>query len=225
MLGGDVHRRRERVVRRLAHVDVVVRMDGAFLALRADAEAQPLIGQVGDHFVGVRVGRGAGAGLVDVDREMCVVLAGGDFFARGDDRLGAVSRRACRAPGWPARRRPSNSRTRGSPRPARARAQWENFRWRARSTRRTAHRRALASRPSCRVRFESSSSSLSSKSVKTTNGLARTQMQIAFRRSLAENYCRRMIPMRAAERNGKSSCGSSVSPASAVNDSVFQRVR
>ena len=78
---GDVHRRGKRVVRRLAHVDVVVRMDRAFLALRADAEAEPLVRQVGDHLVGVHVGRRAGAGLIDVDREMGVVLAGGDFFA------------------------------------------------------------------------------------------------------------------------------------------------
>ena len=73
--GGNVHRRRERVVRRLAHVDVVVGMDGPFLALRADAETQPMVRQVGDHFVGVHVGRSAGAGLIDVDREMVVVLA------------------------------------------------------------------------------------------------------------------------------------------------------
>ena len=59
-----------------------------FLALRAEAEAQPMIRQVGDHLVGVRVGRSAGAGLVDVDREVRVVLAGGHFFAGGDDRLG-----------------------------------------------------------------------------------------------------------------------------------------
>ena len=39
-----------------------------------------LVRQVGDHFVGVHVGRGAGAGLIDVDREVIVVLAGGHFF-------------------------------------------------------------------------------------------------------------------------------------------------
>ena len=79
---GDVHRGRERVVRRLAHVDVVVGMDRAFLALRADAEAQLDVRHVGDHLVGVHVGRGAGAGLVDVDREVVVVLAGGDLLER-----------------------------------------------------------------------------------------------------------------------------------------------
>ena len=44
-------------------------MDRAFLALRADAEAESMVRQVGDHLVGVHVGRGAGAGLIDVDRE------------------------------------------------------------------------------------------------------------------------------------------------------------
>ncbi len=63
-------------------------MDGPFLALRADAEAQPMVGQVGDHFVGVGVGRGAGAGLIDVDGEVRIVLAGGNFLGSRDDRLG-----------------------------------------------------------------------------------------------------------------------------------------
>ena len=118
----NVHRRRERVVRRLPHVDVVVRMDGAFLALRADAEPQPLVRQVGDHLVGVHVGRGAGAGLVDVDRKVVVVLAGGDFFDGGDDRLGEFLVELAELADWPRRRRPSDGRRRGSPRPARARA-------------------------------------------------------------------------------------------------------
>ena len=63
-------------------------MDRAFFSFRADAVAQFLIRQVGDHFVGVRVGRGAGASLVNIDREMRIVFAGRHFFAGSDDRFG-----------------------------------------------------------------------------------------------------------------------------------------
>ena len=74
---GEVDRRREDVVRGLAHVDVVVGM-GA------------VAGEVGDHLVRVHVRRGARAGLEDVDRELVVVLAGGDRVAGGGDPLGDV---------------------------------------------------------------------------------------------------------------------------------------
>ena len=47
-------------------------------------------GEVRDHLVGVHVRRGAGAGLEDVDRELVVVLAGGDRVAGGGDPLGDV---------------------------------------------------------------------------------------------------------------------------------------
>ena len=64
----------EDVVGRLAHVDVVVGV-------------APVAGEVGDHLVGVHVRGGARAGLEDVDRELVVVLAGGDRVAgRGDPR-------------------------------------------------------------------------------------------------------------------------------------------
>ena len=71
---GQVDGRREDVVRRLAHVHVVVRVD-------------PVAGEVRDHLVGVRVRRGARAGLEDVDRELVVVLAGGDRVTGGGDPL------------------------------------------------------------------------------------------------------------------------------------------
>jgi hypothetical protein len=57
---GDMHGGREAVVRRLAHIDVVVGMDRL---LRAHLAAQHLDGAVRDHLVGVHVGLGAGAGL------------------------------------------------------------------------------------------------------------------------------------------------------------------
>ena len=70
--GGDVHRGREHIVRRLAHVDVIVRMHRRLLAALA---AQQLVGAVRDHLVEVHVALGAGAGLPDDQREMFVELA------------------------------------------------------------------------------------------------------------------------------------------------------
>ena len=66
---------REDVVRRLAHVHVVVRVHA-------------LAGQRRDDLVRVHVRGGAGAGLEDVDRELVVELAGGDARRR--------RRRSCR---------------------------------------------------------------------------------------------------------------------------------
>jgi hypothetical protein len=81
---GDVHGRREGVVRRLAHVDVIVGMHGL---LGAHLAAQHFDGAVGDHLVGVHVRLGAGAGLPDDEREVIVELAV-DHFLRGlDDGL------------------------------------------------------------------------------------------------------------------------------------------
>ena len=57
----------------------------------------PVAGEVGEHLVGVHVRGGAGAGLEDVDRELVVVLAGGDRVAGGGDPLGQRRRRARRA--------------------------------------------------------------------------------------------------------------------------------
>ena len=80
----DRHRRRElqgrwdRVIGALAAIDVVVRMDRP--------SAQACAGEVGDHLVHVRVGRRTGPGLVDVDRELVVVLAGSDLCRGRRDR-------------------------------------------------------------------------------------------------------------------------------------------
>jgi hypothetical protein len=79
---GHVNRRRDHVVRRLAHVHVVVRVH----QLRADLAAQDLRRAVRDHLVRVHVGRGARAGLEDVDHELVVVLAVGDLAGRLLDR-------------------------------------------------------------------------------------------------------------------------------------------
>ena len=74
----EVHRRREHVVRRLPHVDVVVRVD-------------VVAGEGRDHLVRVHVRARAGAGLEDVDRELVVELARCDPVACLGDALGDVA--------------------------------------------------------------------------------------------------------------------------------------
>ena len=76
---GDVHGGREDVVRGLRRVDVVVGVHG---------RAEVLGGERGKHLVDVHVARGAAAGLVDVDRELVVVVAGDDGVGRLHDRVG-----------------------------------------------------------------------------------------------------------------------------------------
>ena len=98
--------RGEDVVRRLPHVDVVVRV-------------HVLAGERGDHLVRVHVRRGARAGLEDVDRELVVELAARDPVAgRGDPlgllgveqpELGVDARRGGLDPAEPARRRAPGS--------------------------------------------------------------------------------------------------------------------
>ena len=87
----DVHRGREAVVRRLAHVDVIVGMHRRF---RAELAAEHFVGAVGDHLVDVHVGLGAGAGLPDHQREVIVELAVDHLLRRLDDGVGAPRRRA-----------------------------------------------------------------------------------------------------------------------------------
>src|SRR3989454_10709730 len=81
---GDVNRRWDDVVRGLAHVHMVVRMDGAFLPERV---AEDLVRTVRDHFVRVHVRRGPTASLEDVERELRVQLAVHHFLTRLDTRL------------------------------------------------------------------------------------------------------------------------------------------
>ena len=80
--GGELHRGRDRVVRRLALVHVVVRVDRS--------PGQTLGREVRHDLVHVRVRRRARSGLVDVDRELVVVPAVGDLGRRGGDRLGKI---------------------------------------------------------------------------------------------------------------------------------------
>src|SRR2546422_782506 len=82
--GGDVDRRRDDVVRGLAHVHMVVRMDGAFLTERM---TQDLVRAVRDHLVRVHVGRGPAPGLEDIEGDLCVQFPVHNFLAGLDRRL------------------------------------------------------------------------------------------------------------------------------------------
>ena len=80
--------RRVDVVRRLPHVDVIVRVHAPVGAFRL---AEDLAGAVRQHLVRVHVVRRAGAGLVHVDDELIAERAGQDLVGRRDDRVGDVA--------------------------------------------------------------------------------------------------------------------------------------
>ena len=81
---GNVHSGRESVVRALAHVDMVIRMDGLF---RAHLAAQHLNRAVGDDFIGIHIGLSARACLPYDQWEVVVQLAIYDFLRGLDDDL------------------------------------------------------------------------------------------------------------------------------------------
>ena len=76
-------RGRENVVRRLAHVDVVV---GVHPLIGPARFAEDFGGAVREHLVRVHVVRRAGAGLIDIDDELIAERAGQDLVGGGDDR-------------------------------------------------------------------------------------------------------------------------------------------
>ena len=75
---GDVDRGRERVVRGLTAVDVVVRVN--FLLEGEAVVSGDFERAIGDDLVRVHIRGGSGAGLIDVDGEFRVELAVGDFL-------------------------------------------------------------------------------------------------------------------------------------------------
>ena len=75
---GEVHRRRKDVVRRLAHVDVIVGVNALSREGRHD-------------LVRVHVRARAGSGLEDVDRELVVELARSDPIPCGRDAIGELA--------------------------------------------------------------------------------------------------------------------------------------
>ncbi len=82
--GGQVHRRGDDVVARLAEIDVIVGVH----RMAAGGLAEQLAGPVGQHLVGVHVGAGPRTGLEDVEGEVRIESAAGQFRGRGGDRLG-----------------------------------------------------------------------------------------------------------------------------------------
>ena len=81
---GDMHGCGERVVGRLAEIDMIVGVDRA---LRANGAAEHFARAVGDHLVQIHVGLGAGAGLPHDQREMAIERAGDHLVGRRGDRL------------------------------------------------------------------------------------------------------------------------------------------
>jgi len=80
----ELYRRGDDVIARLAHVDVVVWMHRV---VRAERLTEDLVSAVGDHLVGVGVGRRPRTGLEDIDHEILVKLAFLDFLRRLLDRI------------------------------------------------------------------------------------------------------------------------------------------
>ena len=81
----DVQRGRETVVRRLAHVDMVVGVDRRLAAARA---RQLFVGDPRDHLIRVHVRLGAAARLPDRERELVVIVARDDRIGGVGDRVG-----------------------------------------------------------------------------------------------------------------------------------------
>ena len=82
--GGDVHGGGKRVVGRLSHVDVVVRVHGGLAAQGCSSE---LTAAVGDDFVDVHVELGAAASHPYVQWKHVVMLSSQDFVAGFDDQV------------------------------------------------------------------------------------------------------------------------------------------
>ncbi len=80
-----MHDGRKAVIRRLRAIDVVVRVNRRLGSKRL---SEDFVGPVGDHFVDVHVGLGAGTGLPDRQREMIVEQALANLRRRRLDRLG-----------------------------------------------------------------------------------------------------------------------------------------
>ncbi len=78
----DMHRGRKHVIARLAAIDLVVGVHQALLAAHA---TEQFAGTIGQHFVEVHVGLGAGAGLPDHEREFVRVLASEHFVSGCND--------------------------------------------------------------------------------------------------------------------------------------------
>ena len=85
----DMHGGRKRVVGRLRHVHMIVRMNGF---LRSHLAAGDFYGAIRNYLVHVHVGLGPAAGLPNAQRELVSQLAGNHFIGRLHDQLGFVGR-------------------------------------------------------------------------------------------------------------------------------------
>jgi hypothetical protein len=92
--GGDVHRGGEGVVGGLAHVDVVIGVDGC---LGPQCAADQLDRPVADDLVDVHVALRAGPGLPYVQREVVVQRAGDHLVGDAGDQVGFPARQAALA--------------------------------------------------------------------------------------------------------------------------------
>ncbi len=79
----QVYRRRDDVVARLAHVDVVIRVNRR---AQSTSMAQELVGARCNDFVRVGVGRCPGTGLEDVEYKLIIQLARRDFASSLSNR-------------------------------------------------------------------------------------------------------------------------------------------
>ena len=75
---GNMHGRRERIVRRLAEIDMVIGMDRRF---GAERRAHQLIGAVGDDLVDIHVGASARTALQSIDYDVFIEHAFIQFAA------------------------------------------------------------------------------------------------------------------------------------------------
>src|SRR5438034_1920272 len=80
----EAHRRRGRVIRRLRHVHVVVRVH---VLVRPQTAAENLVRAIGENLVHVHVKRHASTRVEYIDNELIHVLSGEHLIARREDRV------------------------------------------------------------------------------------------------------------------------------------------
>ncbi len=84
-----MHSRRKRVVRRLRHIHIVIRMNRLLAAQNAGGD---LNRAVRDHLIRVHIGLRAAAGLPDVQWEVLIQFSGDHFICGLHDQLGLFRR-------------------------------------------------------------------------------------------------------------------------------------
>ena len=85
--GSQSHRGGENIVRRLAEIYVIVRVDCFVLAALL---ANKFERAIGDHFIGVHVERNASPGLIDVHNKFTIEFSLDHFIGGSGDRGSAL---------------------------------------------------------------------------------------------------------------------------------------